>query len=364
MQIYIGLMSGTSMDGIDVALVDVSTHKLIKGITVPYSLNIRPDLKTVLSGAPIEPFRISQLSTRLGREFAGAVNQLLTITNLKSSDVIAIGSHGQTICHDANTDIPYTMQLGCPHTLAELTGINVVADFRTRDLVLGGQGAPFAPAYHQILFGHWAENLSIVNIGGIANLTSFTADKRVSGYDVGPGNCLMDAWIESNLSLPYDKDGSWAVEGCVIETLLLNLLNDPYFKLPLPRSIGKEYFSLEWLANFILPNYRPEDIQATLLELTARTIADSIKNRAVLPKDLAVCGGGVHNHALLSSLRKHLPGINVKSTEFFDVDPDYLEAMLIAWLAYQSCTNTAIDLRDITGSKSPMVLGVKYLVTN
>jgi len=234
MRLLIGLMSGTSMDGIDAALVDVNTNTLIAGITRSYSMPAQQRLRAVLNGEQTGPAALSQLNTVLGKEFALAVQQLLDTTNIKPHQVVAIGSHGQTICHDATADIPYTVQLGCAHTIAALTGIQVVADFRTRDLVMGGQGAPFAPLYHQALFTDLTTPAAVVNIGGIANVTFLAPVVAVSGYDTGPGNCLMDAWVQKNLHKSYDEKGAWGATGHLIEPLLTSMLADPYFELPAP----------------------------------------------------------------------------------------------------------------------------------
>jgi len=366
MNLYIGLMSGTSMDGIDAALVDVANHTLIAGVTRPYSDDLRRHLSVVLAGERLLPSELSQLNTRIGREFAAAVHQVFDHVQgaITVADVAAIGSHGQTICHDAFAEIPYTMQLGCPHTIAELTGLTVVADFRMRDLVLGGQGAPYAPLYHQVLFGQRGDQIAIVNIGGIANITSFTAASQVSGYDTGPGNCLMDAWAQRHLSQPYDADGIWAATGKVIPNLLSALLADPYFILPPPKSIGKEYFSLEWLKQYIptcSAEYSAENVQATLLQLTATSIANAVNQLTTSPRYVGICGGGAHNHMLLNAIQAQLLHCKVTNTQTLNVDPDYLEAMMFAWLAHQTLTQTSLDLRSITGSKKPAILGAIYL---
>ncbi|MDP3561912.1 MAG: anhydro-N-acetylmuramic acid kinase [Legionellaceae bacterium] len=360
MKLYIGLMSGTSMDGIDAALVDVSNNQLIAGITRPYSKTAREHLNNILSGQFVLPHHISQLNTVLGQEFAAAVMQLVTSNSTGLSDVIAIGSHGQTICHDATAAIPYTMQLGCPHTIAELTGLTVVADFRTRDLVLKGRGAPFAPLYHQVLFSHLAKPTAVVNIGGIANITTFSPNKEAIGYDIGPGNCLMDAWTQCHLNTAYDKDGAWASTGTVIDSLLADLLSDPYFLLPSPKSIGKEYFSLAWLENQLQVAHQPEDVQATLMALTALSIANACKQNDNPVENVAICGGGAHNKALLMALKSQLPSQDVTSTRALGVDPDYIEAMMFGWLAHQALSRTPINLKKITGSLKPVILGVIY----
>ena len=360
MNLMIGLMSGTSMDGIDAALVNLDTHTLLAGITRPYGKQAKKWLQAVLNGEQSGIAVMSQLNTLLGREFAAAVHQVLDKAKISPAEVVAIGSHGQTLCHDATAEIPYTVQLGCAHTIAELTGITVVADFRTRDLVIGGQGAPFAPIYHQTVFNsvHWP--MGILNIGGIANITYLAEDKAVTGYDVGPGNCLLDNMIQQHLSLPYDASGAWAASGSVIEPLLSAMLSDPYFQLAFPKSLGKEYFSHTWLAPYLKPDYAPEDIQATLLALTATTIAKAIKQDNLPLKTLAICGGGVHNTQLLMALRQQLPHLKIISTADLGVDPDYLEAMMFAFLADRAINHIPTDLKSITGSTHPAILGAIY----
>lgn len=359
MALFIGLMSGTSMDGIDAALVDLSTNTLIAGITRAYSDDARQRLAAVLGGEQTTMAAFSQLNTVLGREFALAVHQLLNQANIHPQQVTAIGSHGQTICHDATANIPYTVQLGCAHTIAEATGITVIADFRARDLVVGGQGAPFAPIYHQVLFAD-SSPLAVVNIGGIANVTFLAPDKNTCGYDTGPGNCLLDAWAQKHLGVSYDAGGAWGASGQVIGPLLTTLLADPYFALAVPKSIDKGYFSENWLAQYVHPSFAAHDIQATLVALTALSIGQAIKAHEVPMMRLAVCGGGVHNDALMHALQQQLPSIQVMSSAHLGVDPDFLEAMMFAWLAEQTLNNCSIDLTHITGAKHPTILGAVY----
>ncbi len=360
MNLFVGLMSGTSMDGIDAALVDLDTNTLIAGITRPYSAEAIQWLQAILTGEKTGLAAASQLNTLLGREFAAAVVQVLDKAQIRPEKVVAIGSHGQTICHDATADIPYTVQLGCAHTIAELTGIPVVADFRTRDLVIGGQGAPLAPLYHDALFRGDTLPMAVLNLGGIANITYLAEGKDVTGYDIGPANCLLDQMIQQHLGLPYDASGEWAASGEVIESLLLSMLADPYFNQPTPKSLGKEYFANPWLANFLQPHHQAQDVQATLLALTATSITAAIKKYDLPLKKLAICGGGVHNTQLLNLLCRQLPDLNIVSTQDLGVDPDYLEAMMFAWLAEKAIKRVPLDLKTITGSKHPAIFGVIY----
>lgn len=358
--LYIGLMSGTSMDGIDAALVDIATNKLLLGITKKYSNEVKMRIDAVLDGSGLSLASVCQLNTLIGREFAEAANELLEEVRMLPEDICAIGSHGQTICHDTNTSIPYTLQLGCGHTISSLTGITVVADFRTRDLVNGGQAAPFAPLYHQELFAKDRANVALVNIGGIANITFINANEATKGWDVGPGNCLMDAWIAKHQGKLYDEKGAWASQGEIIEPLLDQLLTDPFIQLSAPKSIGKEYFSLAWLESHLMSEYKPVDVQKTLVALTARTIADCIMQMKTHIKELYLCGGGTHNTALHHQIATLLPETVVKSIADIGIDPDYLEAMLFAWLAAQTLNKKALDLSAITGSKRPAILGAVY----
>lgn len=362
MKLMIGLMSGTSMDGIDAALVDVDNNTLVFGLTKPYGDKVKRNLQSILNQATTTVRALSQLNTLLGREFAAAVNQLLVMTGTAASEVVAIGSHGQTICHDATVEIPYTVQLGCAHTIAELTGITVVADFRTRDLVLGGRGAPFAPIYHQEVFAEKKRPLAIVNIGGIANISFLSEEGGVRGYDTGPGNCLMDAWIQKHIGLAFDTHGEWAATGKVNQEVLAHLLADPSFSRPPPKSLGKEYFSLDWLSGFLPTGMAEEDVQATVMALTARSIANAVKQHEESFTQVAICGGGVHNTHLMQMIANELPDKEIVSTKQWGVDPDYMEAMMFAWLADKAISKQAIPMQRITGARSSAILGVIYPV--
>lgn len=360
MSLYIGLMSGTSMDGIDAALVDVENNRLLCGITKKYSNELKKNIENVLIGTHLSLASICQLNTLIGQEFAAAANDLLAKSRLFPKDIAAIGSHGQTLCHNTNCTIPYTMQLGCGHTISSLTGITVVADFRTRDLVNGGQGAPYAPLYHQELFSSKEEDLAVVNIGGITNITLLRSEVPLQGWDVGPGNCLMDAWIKKHLGKDYDEKGEWAQQGQLIESLLQALMQDHFIRLSAPKSIGKEYFSLSWLDTFLKKEYKPEDVQNTLLAFTAQTIAHTLLAEHHSVSKLYLCGGGVHNQALFRMLLQLLPNYIIKSVAEKGVSPDYLEAMMFAWLADKTIKQIPIDLSTITGSKGPVILGAIY----
>ena len=363
MNLYIGLMSGTSMDGIDAAVIDISSNKLLCGITKEYTAETKILLNLLLQGKDLSLASICQLNTLIGRDFAAVTNELLQKAKLSPADICAIGSHGQTVCHNTKNAIPYTLQLGCGHVISSLTGITVVADFRTRDLVNGGQGAPFAPLYHQELFQKANEPVAVVNIGGIANISFIEANKPTTGWDIGPGNCLMDVWIAKHQDKSYDADGAWAKQGNVIQLLLGQLLADSFILQSTPKSIGKEYFSLSWLESYLKPEYKAVDVQTTLLAFTAQTIADTVIQAKKPVKQLYLCGGGTHNLYLHQVLTDLLPGIAVQSIAEVGVSPDFLEAMMFAWLAAQTINQKPVDLSAITGSKKPAILGAIYPAT-
>lgn len=359
MALYIGLMSGTSMDGIDAALVEMPTNKLHGGMTKKYSDATKKCLEDVIEGNNLSLAAICQLNIRIGQEFASTTNDLLRETKTSPKDIVAIGSHGQTICHDMRASIPYTLQLGCGHTISSHTGITVVADFRTRDIVNGGQGAPFAPLYHQELFNNLDADVAVLNIGGITNVTLISSGQKTEGWDVGPGNCLMDAWINRHQGVAFDLDGSWAMQGRIINPLLDQLLSDTYIGLPPPKSIGKEYFSLSWLERHLKEEYKPVDVQATLVAFTAHSVAATLLNESNI-KHLYLCGGGTHNFYLRKMLVELLPNVSVNSVADIGVSPDYLEAMMFAWLAAQTINHIPVDLASITGAKEPAILGAIY----
>jgi anhydro-N-acetylmuramic acid kinase len=363
MTLYIGLMSGTSMDGIDAAIVDINTHALIHGITKPYSQNLKHKLQRLINEPLLSLADISQVHTEIGKEFAKTVNELLLQAKLTKEAIQAIGSHGQTIAHDVKAQTPYTIQLGCAHTIAEHTQIPVVADFRTRDLVLGGQGAPFAPLYHQHLFANLTnQELAVVNIGGIANISLISKTKPTEGWDVGPGNCLLDAWIAKHQNKTFDYNGDWSRTGKIDDAILYRLQQDPFFTAPKPKSIGKEYFSLSMLENLLPKQYNPADIQATLTTLTAYGISLAINQCPNPVSRLLLCGGGAHNSALREILSQYLPECTIESTEVLGVSPDFLEAQLFAWLASQTMQSIPVDLTTITGSSKRALLGAIYPV--
>lgn len=294
-------------------------------------------------------------------EFAAAINQFLQVYNIAPAQIEAIGSHGQNIYHHPHPPYPFTLQIGDPNTIAALTGITTVADFRRKDLAYGGQGAPLVPAFHAEIFRHPHKNRVIVNIGGIANITVLPADptQPVIGFDTGPGNALLDSWIAKHLEQTHDHDGKWAAQGQYSETLLNALLSDPYFFHPSPKSTGREYFNLNWLKNFLPFTAKPVDIQATLVELTARSIIDAI-NKHMLEGEIFVCGGGAHNAFLMQRLGSLAKNYTVSSTQTLHISPDWIEAMAFAWLAKQTLEKKPGNMPQVTGARQTAILGGIY----
>ena len=361
-ELYIGLMSGTSVDGIDTALVDFSSEKpqLIAFDYQPFSEEIKTKIQRIsLANQPLLLSDYGALDCKLGRLFADAVNNLLKKSGISADKIKAIGSHGQTVYHQPDTDFPFSLQISDPNIIAQKTGITTVADFRRRDMAAGGQGAPLAPAFHQAVFARSEKNVTLVNIGGIANVTALMPDKIIA-FDTGPGNTLMDYWIKKQLNREYDANGDWAKTGKVIPELLARFKQADYFAAPPPKSTGKEYFSVAWLEQHLslFDNHKAEDVQATLCHLTAETINEAMANYAPETEQLLVCGGGVHNDYLM----KLLAGKNysVSSTEEYGVHPDQMEAIAFAWLARQTLNNLSGNLTQVTGAKTPVILGGIY----
>jgi len=363
---FIGLISGTSIDGVDCALVSF-TDQQSAVIEATYSQSypdaLRKDLVNISESPQVTLKLLGETDIAVARCFADGVQNLLRSTNLSASDIIAIGSHGQTVYHKPASPLAFTLQLGDPNSIAAATGIATVADFRRKDMALGGQGAPLAPLFHRYFFGADATSRVIVNLGGIANITVLAQDSDLLGYDTGPANVLMDYWINSQRNLPIDQSGNWAAGGKVIPDLLEILLSEPYFSAPEPKSTGREYFNGQWLETHLKTltlALDPQDVQRTLLELTAATVATEIENQLV-PDEVLVCGGGAHNIALLNRLGELLPASKVCSTDARGLPPDWVEAMTFAWLAKLRMEETPVDARTITGAAHPAILGGVYL---
>lgn len=357
---YIGLMSGTSVDAIDAALVRFDPRpSVVAARSFPLARDLRARLRAITDQTPLGI--AAQLDVELGRLFAAAALELLRDAGLPPAAVRAIGSHGQTIWHAPASEPPYTLQIGDPNVIAERTGITTVADFRRRDLAAGGQGAPLVPAFHREVFGSPAETRCVLNLGGIANITVISED-AVLGFDTGPANTLLDSWIASQRGDAYDAAGAWAASGQCSPDLLEALLADPYFALPAPKSTGPEHFSRAWLREHLaaFPGLAAEDVQATLVELTARTVAAAVRQYAAGAAKLLVCGGGVHNRLLMARLATLLAPMEVASTASAGIDPDFVEACAFAWLARQRLAERPGNVPTATGARAPVVLGGVY----
>lgn len=357
MVFYVGLMSGTSLDGVDAALASFSSDhcEVVRTAYLPYPDDLKQALLELHEVCDNELELSQTLGCQLGHLYAEAVHALMQ--NFGES-VTAIGCHGQTIRH--RPDLGFTLQLNNPSLLAELTGIPVVADFRSRDIAAGGQGAPLVPAFHQAVFGHPTTHRNIVNIGGISNLTDLPPNGEVTGFDCGPGNLLMDAWCQRHTGQPYDKNGDWAASGILIQPLLEKCLRNPFFQLPPPKSTGREAFNLAWLETLLESKYRPQDVQCTLAELTAHGIADAIQRYYSGTTEIYLCGGGAHNRHLHSRIHAHLPAIQLAETGALGIPADWVEAAAFAWLAKQTMEGKPGNLPAVTGAKGSRILGAIY----
>ncbi|MFW0759053.1 anhydro-N-acetylmuramic acid kinase [Pseudomonas sp. H11T01] len=361
MVLYIGVMSGTSLDGLDIALIEQAPAiKLIATHYIPMPETLRAELLGLCASGPDEIARSAIAQQNWVQLAAQGIRTLLDQQQLKPEEIRAIGSHGQTIRHEPARG--FTVQIGNPALLSELTGITVVSDFRSRDVAAGGQGAPLVPAFHEALFDERAGNRAVLNVGGFSNLSLIETGKPVAGFDCGPGNVLLDAWIHTQRGDNFDRDGQWAASGKVEPALLKELLSDPFFVTKGPKSTGREVFNLEWLQQHLrrLPAFAAEDVQATLLELTALTIVESLQAAQNGTQELLVCGGGAHNAALMSRLATLLPNAKVSSTAAYGVDPDWVEAMAFAWLAHCCLEGIAANRPSVTGARGLRVLGAIY----
>ncbi len=363
--LYLGLISGTSADAIDVALASFTgTPRLLTGRALAYPPALRTQvLDLARSTAALDLDALGALDVALGHAFAEAAATLLDHAGVPATAVRAIGLHGQTIRHRPTGAHPFTLQLGDPNVIAERTGILTVADFRRRDVAAGGQGAPLVPAFHAALLRDPRETRAALNLGGIANLTLLPAgaDAPVTGFDTGPANCLLDAWAVRHLGTACDLDGRWAATGTVDHDLLADLLAEPYFALPPPKSTGRELFNLDWLERHLAGRApAPADVQATLVALTACSIATAVRAQAGALRELLVCGGGVHNPVLMRALAAALAPLPVHSTAEHGIDPDHVEAMAFAWLAACRLDGMPGNLPSVTGAAGPRVLGALY----
>ena len=354
---FIGVMSGTSLDGVDVVLAAINENLVAQqaSLTYPIPIAIKEDILAICQGQQLTLSQLGRLDTRLGRLFADAVLALMAQEKLKAADIIAIGCHGQTVWHEPAGDAPHTLQI------AAHTGVTVVGDFRRRDMALGGQGAPLVPAFHHALLAHPVERRMVLNIGGIANLSLLAPGLPVRGYDTGPGNMLMDAWVWRQCGKPFDKDAQWASEGKIVLPLLQDMLSDPWFALPAPKSTGREYFNYGWLSQHLAryPGLRAQDVQATLAELTAVSISEQVLLSGGCER-LLVCGGGARNPLLMARLAALLPGTEVSTTDEAGISGDDMEALAFAWLAWRTLAGLPGNLPSVTGASQASVLGAIF----
>lgn len=346
----IGLMSGTSLDGVDAVLVNNSATKILSQVYLPYSQSFKEKLRKLTSGAPVYLEELARLDQQVAQYYCEAVQKLLTMSECSAEEVLAIGSHGQTVFHHGGQ---YSMQIGNGALIAEKTGISVVCDFRMSDIAAQGQGAPLTPKYHQYLLQN--KSAIVVNLGGIANLTQIE-DNQVLGFDTGPANTLLDNWIKQHKELDYDRDGIWARSGFVDQALLKKLLNDAYFEKKWPKSTGPEYFNLAWLESYLKGGEAPQDVQRTLVELTAVTISQYIKEGL----DVYLCGGGVHNLFLLERIAYLNPNNHITTTQDLGVSADYIEAAAFAFFAKQTLESKPSNIISVSGATKEKILGAIY----
>lgn len=358
-EIYIGLMSGTSLDGVDAALVDLQSRPVLLGTAfAAYPKELRSSLLALQSPSRDELHRASLAGIQLSGLYARTVKRLLRGCRLSPRFVRAIGCHGQTVRHMPASG--YTLQLGNPALLVERTGIPVVADFRSADLAAGGQGAPLVPAFHAAVFRSARVHRAIINLGGIANVTDLPPRGPISGFDTGPGNVLLDAWAGLRLRREMDRDGILSSRGRPIEPLLKELLADAYFCRRPPKSTGRDHFNLAWLRGFDLARHKIEDVQATLAELTARSIGMAVNGFCRGTREVYLCGGGVRNADLVGRIERALPAASIYSTIQLGIHPDWVEAMAFAWLAQRRIKSEPGALPEVTGAKQARVLGAIY----
>ena len=363
MGIFLGLISGTSVDAIDAALVDfdVAPLRVIATSATPFAPALKRRLSALIENAgSVALDEIGQIDVELGHAFAQAALDLMRNAGIGAGRVTAIGSHGQTLRHRPDLPAPFTWQIGDPNTVAEMTGVAVVADFRRRDVAAGGQGAPLLPVFHDHVFRSDSEDRVITNLGGIANITILSRDSSVAGFDTGPANRLLDAWILLHEGKEFDAGGAWAASGQVDDTLLRELLDEPYFQLTPPKSTGRELFNLPWLQSKLgLFSRQPCDVQATLQQFTAVSLADAVRQYAP-GAALYVCGGGAHNLTLLNAIALLIAPNRVASTEDLGLDPDYVEAVAFAWFAKRTLEGLTSSAGSVTGAKGARILGGVY----
>jgi anhydro-N-acetylmuramic acid kinase len=361
---YIGLMSGTSLDGIDAVITrfdrdtDNTAPALVHSHYQPFQPLLRDALLALNESGNNELHRAAICANQLAHAYAATIRTLLAQAGLSAHNIKAIGCHGQTIRHQP--DIGYTIQLVNAALLTELTGITTICDFRGRDIAAGGQGAPLVPAFHLHAFGSATEHRAVVNIGGIANITDLPPGGIAAGFDCGPGNALMDEWIAATLGRAFDDNGAWAATGTIVPELLRTLLAHEFFSRAPPKSTGRDTFNLAWVRRALSGNEAVVDVQATLLALTADGIAQGIEEHCAGAKSIFVCGGGARNAALMSRLALLMPSRRVSNTSAIGVDADWVEALAFAWLARQTLRHEPGNVPSVTGAKGPRVLGAIY----
>ncbi len=362
--LFIGLMSGTSIDGIDAALlgVDKQRFQLIDHLEFPIPALLREQLLALCLPGDNEIDRMGAADRQMGELFAEASLALLAQSNTNPAAVRAIGSHGQTIRHRPGQRHAFTLQIGDANIIAHRTGITTVADFRRKDMAAGGQGAPLAPAFHRAVFGQKGTNRAIINIGGMANISPLVDGNLIAGFDTGPGNVLMDAWIEKHLNKSFDHNGEWAASGQINRALLTRLLSHPYFSLAAPKSTGREDFNLPWLEEILasFPQLPAANVQASLLELTAQSIAQALQGLSATTQEIAICGGGACNQQLLNRLQALQPSCRVTTTAELGIAPEWVEAAAFAWLAKQTLEGLTGSAPQVTGADKACVLGAIY----
>ena len=362
-EIFIGLMSGTSIDAIDAAAITIDNNKIdvIASHTHPIPDKIKDSIASLCQPGENEIMRMGQLDFELGHIFADATLELLNANNLKASEITALGSHGQTIRHVPGGEHPFTLQIGNPALICELTNITTVADFRRADMAAGGQGAPLVPAFHHAVFYNEDIRRVVLNIGGMANISIIEKNEMISGFDTGPGNVLLNEWIQQHQKLAYDNDGEWSKSNISNDQILEKMLNDKYFTQPPPKSTGREHFNLNWVKQNLLGfDDTPGNIQSTLCELTAKSITEAIKSHASDCEQILVCGGGIHNKDLIARLKKQCDA-EIYSTEKFGLDPDYVEAAAFAWFARQTLHNIPSNAPAVTGASHSVLMGAIHL---
>lgn len=356
--LYIGLMSGTSLDGVDAVLFD--GRAVLGHVHAPFPAALRDELLALNAAGPDELHRAALAANGVARSYADVVAQLLEVTGQRREQITALGAHGQTVRHRPGVVDGYTVQLLNGALLAEQAGIDVICDLRSRDVAAGGQGAPLVPAFHRAVFGVDGRDVAVLNLGGIANLSLLFADGRTGGFDTGPANCLMDGWIARHRGLVFDADGAWAATGRVLPELLASLMAEPFFAMAPPKSTGRDLFHLRWLEARLTAGLAPEDVQATLLELTARSVADALQREMPGAGALIACGGGARNGRLMQRLAAMLPGVALDTSAACGLPVDQVEAAAFAWLAQCFKEKRPGNLPAVTGAAGVRLLGCLY----